>query len=127
MVDRKGHSGGLFLLWQSEWQVSIQNYSIRHINAVINMGSSGIPWKFMGFYGHPVAAKRHKAWSLLRCLASMSPITWLCLGDFNKITLGAETSSIAVRPQKTDAGFSNGAGGLSPFRFGIQRTSFYLV
>jgi hypothetical protein len=100
MVDSKGHSEGLILLWQSEWQVSIQNYSRRHINVVINMGSSGIPCKFMGFYGHPVAAKRHKAWSLLRCLASMSPITWLCLGDFNKITLGAETSSIAVRPQK---------------------------
>jgi hypothetical protein len=100
MVDSKGHSGGLILLWQSEWQVSIQNYSRRHINVVINMGSSGIPWKFMGFYGHPVVAKHHEAWSLLRCLASMLPIPWLCLDDFNEITSGVETSSTAVRPQK---------------------------
>jgi hypothetical protein len=64
------------------------------------MGSSGIPWKFMGFYGHPVVAKRHKAWSLLQCLASMLPIPRLCLDNFNEITSGAETSSTTVRPQK---------------------------
>jgi hypothetical protein len=35
VVDCKGRSGGLALLWNSEVQVTIQNYSLQHINAPI--------------------------------------------------------------------------------------------
>jgi exonuclease III len=35
VVDSKGKSGGLILLWHSTINVDIQNYSCRHINVVI--------------------------------------------------------------------------------------------
>jgi hypothetical protein len=35
MVDCVGCSGNLALLWKEEVELEIQNYSIRHINAVI--------------------------------------------------------------------------------------------
>ncbi len=41
MVDCIGRSGGLALLWKSDAHVHIQNYSRRHINAVINSGMVG--------------------------------------------------------------------------------------
>jgi hypothetical protein len=49
--------------------VEIQNYSRRHINAIIKMTGNGVGWKFIGFYGHPELAKRKEAWALLRCLS----------------------------------------------------------
>jgi hypothetical protein len=34
-VDSVGRSGGLALFWKEEFCVTIQNYSRRHINAII--------------------------------------------------------------------------------------------
>jgi hypothetical protein len=58
VVDCIGRSGGLALLWKSDAHVHIQNYSRRHINAVINSGMVGKEWKFIGFYGHPEVIHR---------------------------------------------------------------------
>jgi exonuclease III len=85
LVDRIGKSGGLALLWNDEISVSIQNFSRRHINGVIENLGRVENWKFTGFYGHPDVAKRHEAWALLRHLASISPYPWVCVGDFNEI------------------------------------------
>jgi hypothetical protein len=66
VVDCKGRIGGLLLLWKSEIWLEIQNYSRRHINAVMHNGSNEPVWKITCFYGHPEAAKREEAWNLLR-------------------------------------------------------------
>jgi len=73
MVDCKGRSGGLILMWKTKIEVDIQNYSKRHINTVIQCSHEEPKWKFTGFYGHPDANKRNKAWSLLRHLAKFPP------------------------------------------------------
>jgi hypothetical protein len=85
VVDCVGKSGGLALLWGDEILVEIQNFSHRHINGVIQSICSDATWKFTGFYGHPNVAKRQEAWSLLKVLGHLSPIPWLCIGDFNEI------------------------------------------
>jgi exonuclease III len=84
-VDSVGRSGGLLLMWKEDIRVVIQNYSRRHINAVISMGPGGFEWKFTGFYGHPEVARRKESWALMRHLAIFNPIPWLCVGDFNEI------------------------------------------
>ena len=58
MVDSVGQSGGLILMWNDDIRLTIQNYSRRHINAIISVGREGTKWKFSGFYGHLEAAKR---------------------------------------------------------------------
>ena len=83
VVDCVGRSGELALLWDDETELSIQNYSRRHINVVISPNDRVTPWKFTGFYGH---SKRHEAWGLLWHLASFDLVAWLCAKDFNEIT-----------------------------------------
>lgn len=60
-----------------------QNYSRRHINAIVKNKDWDRLWKFTGFYSHPDASKRHKAWSLMRHLAGIASEPWVCAGDFN--------------------------------------------
>jgi hypothetical protein len=85
VVESLGRSGGLALFWDEAAGVSIQNYSRRHINAVISPMGEGAPWKFMGFYRHPNVSKRHDAWGLFWYLATLDPATWLCARDFDEI------------------------------------------
>jgi hypothetical protein len=60
MVDLVGRNGGLALLWKDDSEVEIQNFSRRHINAIVTQ--EGLEqWKLIGFYGHPEWAKRHEA------------------------------------------------------------------
>jgi hypothetical protein len=85
VVDSVGKSGGLALLWKTEVGAVIQNYSRRHINAIVNYPTSHPPWKLTGFYGQPEASKRGEAWDLLKYISRMEPKPWICFGDFNEI------------------------------------------
>jgi hypothetical protein len=99
VVDSIGKSGGLALMWNLDNVVQIQNYSRWNINAVIQTDSTAKEWKFSGFYGHPEVAKRPGSWALLRHLAVLAPVPWLCVGDFNEITFANEKSSRTYRPR----------------------------
>jgi exonuclease III len=86
VVDCVGRSGGLALFWKDEVGLEIQNYSRRHINAIVRSQRRSGCWKLTGFYGHPESHRRHEAWALLRHLVVMEPRPWVCIGDFNEIT-----------------------------------------
>ena len=85
MVDCVGRSEGLALLWKDGVELEIQNYSRRHINAIVLPEKGRERWKFTGFYGNPETHKRHEAWALLSNLADFEPRPWMCMGDFNEI------------------------------------------
>lgn len=59
-VEASGRSGGLALLWYKKITVSIQSYSLNHIDAIVNPDDSTAPWWFTGFYGEPDSANRGK-------------------------------------------------------------------
>ena len=100
MVDCVGQSGGLAMLWMAEAQIDILNFSRRHINIIVQSSLSGIiPWKLMGFYGHPVANKRDEGWSILRHIATLEPGHWIFLGDFNEILNESEKCGGRSRPR----------------------------
>jgi ribonuclease HI len=90
VVDSVGRSGGLALLWGDDIYLDIQNFSHRHISGVIKNLSGGAPWKFTGFYGHPDVSKRVEAWALIKHLAQLDPIPWVCIGDFNEVLTTSE-------------------------------------
>jgi exonuclease III len=85
VVDCVGKSRGLALFWGEEIRVEIQNFSHRHINAIIRSHPHSLDWKFTGFYGHPEVAKCHVAWELMKYLAKLQPFPWMCVGDFNEV------------------------------------------
>ena len=90
VVECVGKSGGLVLFWEDECSVEIQNFSHRHINAIVHNQQMNIDWKFTGFYGQPDATKRFEGWNLLKCLARIAPDPWLCIGDFNVVLVMSE-------------------------------------
>ena len=81
VVDPVERSGGLALFWNDIDLVEIQNFSRRHINAIVRPSVGANGWKFTGFYRHPVWNKRHESWALLSHLNSYLPQAWLCVGD----------------------------------------------
>jgi hypothetical protein len=83
-VDCVGKGGGFGLLWKENAVVEIQNFSHRHINAII----------------HLEAPKRHKAWTLLRHLSRLDPLPWMCIGDFNEVVNGTEKWGGNVRHRR---------------------------
>jgi exonuclease III len=97
-VDSCGKSGGLALFWQGEVKLEIQNYSWRHINAIVS-GEGSTPWKLSGFYGHPDVRKRREAWGLMRTLATFQPEAWMLIGDFNEIVELSEKQGGGNRPR----------------------------
>ncbi|XP_059450950.1 uncharacterized protein LOC132181728 [Corylus avellana] len=99
VVNNVGRSGGLALLWNEDIGVEIQNYSRRHIDAIVKLEGNGIEWKFTGFFGHPEVGKRQEAWSLLWHLSSFSPAAWLCVGDFNEVKEDAEKFGKVPKPR----------------------------
>jgi exonuclease III len=96
-VDPVGRSGGLALFWKDTEEVTIQNFSLRHINVMVTLRGSGHQWKFTGFYGNPDCALRGESWSLLAQLSLLIPDDWLCLGDFNEIADQTEKVGGRVR------------------------------
>ncbi|KAM6564495.1 hypothetical protein CsatB_024493 [Cannabis sativa] len=84
-VPRQGQGGGLMLLWKSHVTLSINNYSLNHIDCFVE-SHDGPSLHFTGFYGHPSASQRHLTWTLLRRCSDIAPSSpWFVLGDFNEI------------------------------------------
>lgn len=73
-VDSVGCSGGLILLSNDNIALNIQNFSRRHINAVIASRGIWPEWKFTGFYGHPNTAKRKESWNYSDTSIPTNPI-----------------------------------------------------
>jgi hypothetical protein len=65
--------------------LEIQNYSARHINALIKKHGNDLEWKFTGIYDNPEITKRNETWAPLRHLSQTQPKPFLCVGDFNEI------------------------------------------
>jgi exonuclease III len=55
-MEQVGRSRGLAFLWKDNREVMIQNYSLRHINAIVSLLGSDYSWKLTGFYGNPNSA-----------------------------------------------------------------------
>jgi hypothetical protein len=107
VVDPVGRSGGLPLLWKENNEVEIQNYTCRHINAVIKHSDSTQPWRLTGFYGHPNPAKRYESWALLSHLRSFGLEPWLCIEDFNEVVEQSKKFGGVRRKESQMANFRN--------------------
>ncbi|GMJ10533.1 hypothetical protein HRI_004722500 [Hibiscus trionum] len=67
-VDAIGRSGELSISWKRNCDVTLQSYSQRHIDVIINDDSEGKQWRCTVFYGAPEGQNRDATWNLLRQL-----------------------------------------------------------
>ncbi|KAK2664364.1 hypothetical protein Ddye_002938 [Dipteronia dyeriana] len=89
VVDSVGKSGGLCLFWSSDLHVELLTYSQAHMDVRI-WHNKNHSWRFTGFYGHPDRSLRAQSWILLRQLAGMYNLPWVCMGNFNEIQCDSE-------------------------------------
>ena len=83
-VDREGLGGGLAMCWTEDINVEIKSFSKHHVDAVVH-SEDGRFWRCTGVYGHPETDQKKNTWELLRRLAGLSSLPWLCFGDFNEV------------------------------------------
>lgn len=85
MVDCVGCSNGLVMLWKDWVNFEVLQYSSHHIHSVVRLTTDGIIWSLTGVYRHPVTAKRHEVWELIKTLKVSNTTPWLAFEDFNEI------------------------------------------
>ncbi|KAK3200780.1 hypothetical protein Dsin_024195 [Dipteronia sinensis] len=84
VVDSVGRSCGLCLLWSTDVVVELSSFSPAHIDVCVK--NQRIQWwRLTRFYSNPDPAQRFHSWNLLKRLAGMSNLPWVCLGDFSEI------------------------------------------
>lgn len=96
-MDCHGRSGGLAILWRNSVNCSIIGYSQNFVNMEIIDNNKGV-WRLIGFYGYPERARRKLSWDLIRSLATVSPVPWCILGDFNNLLGDDEKRGGATYP-----------------------------
>ncbi|KAM6544160.1 hypothetical protein CsatB_008607 [Cannabis sativa] len=104
VVENRGHSGGLALLWKVSHEVVIQGFSFNHIDANIHLQNS-LPWRFTGIYGEPKRDLRFKTWTLLRSLKNDSTLPWCIMGDLNNLGSQLEKKGGRAYPDSLINGF----------------------
>ncbi|KAL5550972.1 hypothetical protein UlMin_001148 [Ulmus minor] len=122
-VNRHGTGGGLMLLWQNEWDVTIQSYSSGHIDATI-ISPDNLTWRLTCFYGNPHRELRKFSWDLLQRLSSLSNLPWLVVGDFNEIACDEEKRGGPPRSLTAMMNFSHALANCSLHDLGFKGPQF---
>ncbi|XP_073120983.1 uncharacterized protein [Henckelia pumila] len=94
-IQRKG---GLALIWNDPFDITICSYSVGHIDCIITHDHR--VWRFTGFYGNPIPHLIQQSWDLLHRLAQMREfqhLPWLVGGDFNEILYEEEKIGGSMR------------------------------
>ncbi|KAK2639028.1 hypothetical protein Ddye_026823 [Dipteronia dyeriana] len=89
VVNCSEKSCGLCLFWNVAFKVELLSFLVAHIDVRL-FSSCKYWWRLIGFYGNPDTNQRTHFWTLLRRLAGMVSLPWICLGDFNEILDGVE-------------------------------------
>ena len=104
VVDRVGRSGGLALLWDGKYEAHLIKYAKNFVDIEIR-GAGMSHWRLTGYYGYPESARRRESWDLLRYLATISSLPWICLGDFNDLLFNYEKRGRRAQPNWKLRGF----------------------
>lgn len=71
-------------MWNTDTTVQIKSYIRHHIDFQVR-NAQGKVWRGARVYEHPKASQKKHTWTLLRRLAGLFSLPWLCFGNFNEI------------------------------------------
>lgn len=72
------------LYWDESVNVSIETYSLRHIDVLINENLDGQKWRATFVYGEPRVVDRPRMWNKLRYIKGLVQDPWVVMVDFNE-------------------------------------------
>lgn len=104
MVEARGHSGGLALLWKNEGSCQVKGSGTNFIDFEVENDQVG-RWRYAGYYGCPKRSRRI-SWDILRGLAGESLLPWCILGDFNDMMDVGEKRGCREQPLSLLSGFT---------------------
>ncbi|KAK5813411.1 hypothetical protein PVK06_028861 [Gossypium arboreum] len=67
-IGLEGTRGGLCLAWQNDTNITLQNFSGRHIDVIVEEKEIDVKWRLIGFYGSPYAQDREDSLDVLKNL-----------------------------------------------------------
>lgn len=103
-VDCQGQGGELAILWKTKNEVTINSYSINHIDAVVSI----LGWRsfrLTGLYGEPNKTRIRSTWDLIRHLAMDNNLPWCLIGDMNNVLGQVEKRGGRLYPSWLIEGF----------------------
>lgn len=96
-VSRITRGGGLTLFWKKDVELSVENFSLNYIDAIINKGKEN-SWGFTGFHGFLETQNHIESWNRLRWFQHKFSLPWISAGDFNEIIKTHEKIGGKPRP-----------------------------
>lgn len=86
-----GHSGGLWVLWDST-QVEVFELSSteQEVHVIVKDLTLGYSWFLLAIYASPRYAERKLLWENLATVAGLHSMPWVMAGDFNEILDGED-------------------------------------
>ncbi|XP_021730636.1 uncharacterized protein LOC110697570 [Chenopodium quinoa] len=83
-VSSNGRTGGLGLWWR-DLNMVVASFSAHHIDTNVCDETGSPIWKFIGVYGWPETANKHRTWDLMCGIHAGCTIPMIFGGDFNEI------------------------------------------
>lgn len=88
--DRRGQSGGIWILWDSNhWNVKILKEYSQMVHVEVNPNSTS-SWFITIVYGNPHYSQRQTLWNDIQDLHAEIDGLWALIGDFNAILKDSE-------------------------------------
>ncbi|KAA3471313.1 reverse transcriptase [Gossypium australe] len=106
-VDSDGTRGCLCLAWRNDINITLQDFSKRHIDVIVDDNKVRNKWRYTGFYGTPYAQDRDNSWAILKILYNYGGIPWFVCRDFNEIMYDFEKKRGLPRDERRMETFSN--------------------
>lgn len=97
-VESPDQGGGLAMLWRIKTEVSVDSFSINHIDVKVSIQGNTI-FRLTGIYGEPNRARRRSTWNLIRNLARDNNLPWCILGDMKNILSQSDKKGGRLYPE----------------------------
>lgn len=104
-VEPIGLSGGLAVLWKSNFKVVVLSADKRVIDLKVALGS--LTFYLSCVYGDPVRAMRHLVWDSLSNIGTNRDEAWVLLSDFNELMNHNEKQGGQTRHESSFWDFQN--------------------
>jgi len=99
LVDCRGQSGDVALLWEKSSQISLLSCSSHHIDVMVEGVGSHEAWHFTGIYGWAESSHKTKTCELIKDIHRNSDLPWLMGGDLNEILYNFEKKGGSLKSQ----------------------------